>query len=77
VTEGNIVNSIRKNIEYIAHFHAAGLPGRNELSESELDYGYVFKQIKKLGYGGYVGLEYFPKNPPEEGLAALLKNGGH
>ena len=71
ITEGNIVNNIRGNIGLIAHFHAAGHPGRHELSEGELDYGYVLAQIEKMPYGGYVGLEYFPVNPPEVGLKAL------
>ncbi|MCL2664073.1 MAG: TIM barrel protein [Defluviitaleaceae bacterium] len=72
VTEGNIVNNIEKNIEYIAHFHAAGLPGRHELTENELNYDYVLAQIDKMGYSGYIGLEYFPLAKPEKGLAALL-----
>lgn len=60
VMEGDLVNSIRNNIGYIGHFHAANLPGRNELYSGEINYRFVLNEIDKTGYEGYVGLEYFP-----------------
>ncbi|MDR0448224.1 MAG: TIM barrel protein [Treponema sp.] len=71
IMEGNIVNTITANIEKICHFHAAGLPGRAELQNGELNYPFVFSQIQKAGYKGYVGLEYFPKLDPLEALGFL------
>jgi len=73
ITEGNIINNIRDNMEYIAHFHAAGHPGRHELTESELDYRYIFNEIDKLNFNGYTGLEYFPLQKPEIGLETLKR----
>ena len=60
IMEGNIVNNITANIDLIGHFHAAGLPGRGPLDESELDYRYIFDKIDKAGYTKYIGFEYFP-----------------
>ena len=60
IMEGNIVNTITANIDLIGHFHAAGLPGRGPLDESELDYRFVFDKIDKAGYTKYIGFEYFP-----------------
>ena len=60
IMEGNIINTITANINLIGHFHAAGLPGRGALDESELDYRYIFNAIYKAGYTKYIGLEYFP-----------------
>lgn len=59
ISEGDICSRIEKYIEYIGHFHTAGIPGRHELQSSELNYKYVFDCIKAQDYNGYVGLEYF------------------
>ena len=62
VQEGDIIATIRKYYEYIAHFHTAGVPGRHDLGESqELYYPAIMKAIKDLGYKGYVSHEYTPK----------------
>lgn len=68
VTQGDILYRIEQNLDCIAHFHAAGVPGRHELYHSELDYRYLFKKLSGMGYQGYIGLEYFPADKPEEGL---------
>ena len=64
----DIISSIRSNLDKIGHFHAAGVPGRQELYYGELEYEVVFKEIGDLGYAGYIGLEYFPKDDPKIGL---------
>ena len=61
ISEGNVINNILSNIEYIGHFHAAGNPGRNELQCGEINYSQVFSAIKQSNFKGYVGLEYWPK----------------
>ncbi len=66
VMEGDILQHIRENIEIIGHMHCAGVPGRHSLSQSELNYGYVFKAIETMGYEGYMGLELFTDTPEEE-----------
>ena len=58
--EGNIVNTVRENIDKIGHFHAAGVPDRNEITTGELNYRYILQEIEKTGYLGYIGLEYVP-----------------
>lgn len=68
ISSGFILESIRENLEYIGHIHAAGCPGRHEITESELDYRYIFKEIEKMGYEGYIGLEYIPLENPDESL---------
>lgn len=61
IMEGNVLATIEKNIEWIGHFHAAGVPGRGELFHCELDYPVIVTKIESLGYEGAFGLEYFPK----------------
>jgi hydroxypyruvate isomerase len=60
VMEGNVIDSIVKNIGLIGHFHSAGVPGRNELYLGENDYRTIMKAIEKTGYRGYFGVEYAP-----------------
>ena len=71
ITEGDILRHIELHKDLIAHFHAAGNPGRHELYRSELDYGYIFSELRKMGCEGYIGLEYFPMEKPEVGLTRL------
>jgi hydroxypyruvate isomerase len=60
VTEGNIISNITKYAGMIGHFHSAGVPGRHELTDGELNYRTVTEAIKKTGYAGFLGLEYKP-----------------
>jgi len=69
ITEGDLINTITQNLDKIGHFHAAGHPGRHELGNGEINYKAVFEAIRKAGYDGYVGLEYFPLSDPEAGIA--------
>ncbi len=60
IMEGNICDFIEKNIDIIGHFHSAGVPGRHELYNGELNYPFIIKLLDKLGYTGCFGLEYIP-----------------
>ncbi len=69
ITEGDLIRRIREYMPYISHFHTAGNPGRHELYRSEIDYRAVISAIDETGYDGYIGLEYFPLDDVEKGLA--------
>jgi len=74
VMEGNIIESITKNIDLISHFHSAGTPGRNEHFLGENDYRNILKAIEKTGYRGYFGVEYYPSYADhKKSLDAVLK----
>lgn len=73
VTEGNIIPTIRNNIDLIAHFHCAGHPGRNDLQFGENDYRVIFSAIDGTGYDGFCGLEYSPLSAPENSLGEFRK----
>ena len=68
VMEGNIIPSVTKNLDLIAHLHSAGHPGRHELQFGENDYNVIFDAIDKAGYTGACGLEYSPLMDPIESL---------
>ncbi len=61
IMEGNIIENIRKYHPYIGHYHTGGVPGRNELDETqELYYPAIMKAILATGYKGFVGQEFIP-----------------
>ncbi len=70
IMEGDVIATIRKHHKYIAHYHTAGVPGRNEIDETqELYYPAIIKAIMDTGYTGYIGQEFVPKSlPPIESL---------
>ena len=70
IMEGDIIRTIQENHEYFAHYHTAGVPGRNEIDESqELYYPAIVKAILATGYTGYLGQEFIPKK--EDKLGSL------
>jgi hydroxypyruvate isomerase len=61
IMEGDIIRTIRGNIDYIGHFHTAGNPGRNQFDETqEMSYKAIAQAIVDLGYKGYLSHEYSP-----------------
>ena len=68
--EGNIIQTVTENIGKIGHFHAASVPGRNEITRGELNYPAVIHAIQESGYQGCFGLEYLPTAGKEESVLA-------
>ena len=61
IMEGDIVRTIRENIQWIGHFHTGGNPGRHEIDETqELNYRVIAQAIVETGYTGYFAHEYSP-----------------
>lgn len=61
IMEGDVIRTIRDYSDYIAHYHTGGVPGRNELDESqELYYPAIMEAIIETGYEGFVGQEFIP-----------------
>jgi len=73
IMEGNLIQSIRANIDRIGHFHVGDVPGRHQPGTGEINYRNVFKAIYELGerFRGSVALEYSPTVPLEQNLAAM------
>jgi hydroxypyruvate isomerase len=70
IMEGDVIRTIRDHFAAIGHFHTGGVPGRNEIDESqELQYPTIMRAIADLGYKGFVGQEFIPKRDPLTSLA--------
>ena len=63
ISEGDIIRTITDDHQYFGHYHTAGVPGRNEIDETqELFYPAIIKAIVDTGYKGVVAQEFIPKN---------------
>jgi hydroxypyruvate isomerase len=61
IMEGDVSANIRKYFPLIAHFHAAGVPGRHEIDDTqELNYRFIGETLVELGFTGYVAHEWRP-----------------
>ena len=69
--EGNLADTIRKNLGRIAHIQVADVPGRHEPGTGEINYKFLFQHLDAIGYQGWVGCEYKPLAKTEDGLRWL------
>jgi len=60
IMEGSVISNVEENMDVIGHFHSAGVPGRHELMDGELNYREIVRRIEACGYTGAFGLEYAP-----------------
>jgi hydroxypyruvate isomerase len=61
IMQGDVIVRLKKFKDYIAHYHTAGNPGRNEIDETqEINYPGIMKAILATGYKGFVGQEFIP-----------------
>jgi hydroxypyruvate isomerase len=66
--EGELAKTMEKNLAKIAHLQLADNPGRFEPGTGEINYGFLFAFLDKIGYQGWIGCEYKPAAATEAGL---------
>jgi hydroxypyruvate isomerase len=71
MTEGNLINTITSNFSYISHIQIADVPGRHQPGTGEINFPAIFAALDRLGYSGYIGLEYVPLGDPDGSLSWL------
>ena len=65
IMEGDLISTIRQNIQWLGHFHTGGVPGRHELNNTqEVQWDGVMRAIADLGFRGYVAHEFVPTGDP-------------
>jgi len=70
IMEGDICATIKDNHQYFGHYHTGGVPGRNEIDDTqELNYPRIMQTILDSGFKGFVAQEFIPKRP--DALASL------
>ena len=56
----DLAETLRTYISEIGHVQIADCPGRGEPGTGEINFEFVLGELERLGYRGYVGLEYRP-----------------
>lgn len=68
IMHGDVTVAMRAMLPLIGHIQIASVPSRNEPSGEELNFPYLFAELDRIGYAGFVGCEYRPANGTVEGL---------
>jgi hydroxypyruvate isomerase len=71
IMEGDITRRLHRHWPRIGHIQIASVPDRHEPDEGEVAYGFVLDEIARLGWPGFIGCEYRPRQPGSPGYAWL------
>lgn len=69
IIHGDVTMRLREMMPIIGHIQIASIPSRNEPDGEELNYPFIFAELDRLGYSGFVGCEYNPRGRTTDGLA--------
>ena len=74
IMEGDLIATIRRNIQWIGHFHTGGVPGRHQLDDSqEVNWVGVMRAIGNTTFRGYVAHEFLPTDHPLQFLTHAVE----
>ncbi|NNU69899.1 hydroxypyruvate isomerase family protein [Rhizobium sp. WYCCWR 11152] len=68
IIHGDVTMALRRLLPITGHIQIASVPSRNEPDGEELNYPYLFGEIDRLAYDGFVGCEYIPRGHTLDGL---------
>jgi hydroxypyruvate isomerase len=69
IVGGDLIRRFQTHQKIIGHIQCSQVPVRHEPDgEGEINYPFVFAELDRLGYQGWVGCEYCPRGGTEEGL---------
>lgn len=70
IMHGDVIARLKQHAPYIGHVHTAGVPGRNEIDDTqEINYPPLMRALLEIDYRGYVGQEFIPTRDKVESLA--------
>jgi hydroxypyruvate isomerase len=68
IIHGDVTMHLREMMPIVGHVQIASIPSRNEPDGEELNYPFLFGELDRLGYSGFVGCEYNPRGKTTDGL---------
>ncbi|WP_419730454.1 2-oxo-tetronate isomerase [Lichenicola sp.] len=68
IMHGDVTMALRRMLPMIGHIQVASVPSRNEPAGEELNFPFLFAELDRLGYDGFVGCEYRPRAATLDGL---------
>ena len=66
--EGELAGTLARYLPRIAHVQVADNPGRHEPGTGEIRFDFLFSELERLGYDGWIGCEYRPAGRTDVGL---------
>jgi 2-dehydrotetronate isomerase len=76
IIHGDVTMRLREMMPIIGHIQIASIPSRNEPDGEELNYPFLFTELDRLGYAGFVGCEYHPRGTTTDGLGWFKRYAG-
>ncbi len=73
--QGDVIARLRRVWDHVGHVQIAAVPSRAEPDEGELNFPAIFAVLEELGYNGWIGVEYKPRDDTGAGLAWVQKLG--
>jgi hydroxypyruvate isomerase len=70
IAEGNLIEKVEKNIDFLGLVHIADVPGRHEPGTGEINYVNIFRELAELKYDRYAAMEFLPTSDPVGKLRA-------
>jgi len=75
IMEGDLLRTLKANLEWIGHIHTGGVPGRRDLDDrQEVNWRAIAQLLRREDYAGWVGHEFIPRGDP---VAALQQAYDH
>jgi hydroxypyruvate isomerase len=71
IMHGDVAMALKRLMPITGHVQIASVPSRNEPDGEELNYPFLFAELDRLGYEGFVGCEYRPRGATTDGLGWL------
>ncbi len=68
VMQGDLMRQFTRLQKVISHVQVADNPGRHEPGTGEINYAFIFSELERLGYDGWIGCEYVPAGKTSDGL---------
>jgi hydroxypyruvate isomerase len=68
IIHGDVVMALRRQMPLIRHIQIASVPSRSEPDGEELNFPFLFGELDRLRYDGFVAGEYRPRTTTLEGL---------
>lgn len=68
ILHGDVTMALRRLLPVTGHIQVASVPSRQEPVGEELNWPFLFAELDRLGYQGFIGCEYRPRAGTHDGL---------
>jgi 2-dehydrotetronate isomerase len=68
VMQGDLIRRLEQHLGLLGHVQIAGVPGREEPDQGEVNYPAIYTALDRMGYRGWIAAEYRPRGRTEDAL---------